>query len=279
MGPAAVIGALLTPATSVALGEVISSWQLSGTTAPYALGIVRDDTYVYGVFYHEANVGSLRRFTTTGSFLDSVPLTVSGTVRDGDSCDLGAAYCVVISIVAGTSGRVYKVVKSTGSIANSFSVTTSASNPQNIAYIANIGYYAVGGGYTGTTINMYTTLGMSAGTWTISSGQTYMGALAWSSTVNWMSGSYVIYSAWSAGIGHTVFTYPGATVVGGANWGAISGGYANGSCCGPGAPGTIYTQFWANMYTGSGLYCFQYMLQPHMEISPASLGRIRAQYR
>jgi hypothetical protein len=269
------------PQPNPALGSVISSFQMTAVVAPYALGIVRDNTYVYGVLYNAANSGYLRSYTPAGSVVGSVAVSGTGTVRDGDTCDLGASYCSLIWVGSGAAGIVTKNVLATGSQVNSFAVSAPSTQAMDIAYLTTNGYYAIGCGYSGTSVSMYTTAGASAGTWsTANSGFTYCGGLAWSATVNNATGSYVMFSSWTAGQGHTVLSYPSGAVVGSANWGIVGGGNCNGSCCGLGAPTTYGTTFWANMYNGSTLNAYQYDLgNTAGAITPASLGKVKSLYR
>ena len=107
--------AILAAATnSVALGSVISTFYLSGTAQPYALGIYRDATYVYGVLY-SSGATYLRSYTTAGVPVGSI--TLGGAVRGPGHSQLGAGY------MAGVDN--YRVVHyniSAGSLIDSFIV-------------------------------------------------------------------------------------------------------------------------------------------------------------
>lgn len=269
------------PASHDALGSVISSFYVSGTSAPVCLGAARDATYVYAILYSAAGSAVLRTYTPAGSQVGSVTITVpsSGTSRDADISHLGANYLSLTSITSGTAGVLSQVIKSTGSIASSFSVTGPGTYAGDVTYIPSVSYYLIGALYSGTSTNVYTTSGSSAGSWSISAaGMSYCGGLAYATKFNNVTGSYVIVSPWTAGLPHATLNYPAGTAVN-TSWGAVSGANTNGSCVGAGSASTEEF-FWANqVLNSSSMYMYQIDLGNGVGIAPASLGKVKSLYR
>jgi hypothetical protein len=251
-------GAILAAATaaSAALGSVISTFYLSGTAQPYALGIYRDATYVYGVLY-SSGATHLRSYTTAGTPVGSIPL--GGAARGPGHSQLGAGYMGAVD-----NDRVVHYDISTGSRIASFSV---ASGARAYDYIPGGPYVYVA---TDRTIYCYTTTGSLVRVIPVAS---YVGGVAASRYVENRVGEYLIVGPWSSGM--PAYVYSGGSLL----RSFVVVGTTNGCVAGAGAPRTHGTTYWCNQYIGSGLYAYQLDLgNTNVGVAPASVGRIKAIY-
>ena len=253
-------GAILAAATaaSAALGSVISTFSLSGTAQPYALGIYRDAKYVYGVLY-SSGATYLRSYTTSGVPVGSI--TLGGAARGPGHSQLGAGYMGAVD-----NSRVVHYDISTGSRIASFSV---ASGARAYDYIPGGPYVYVA---TDRTVYCYTTAGSLVRVFPVSS---YVGGLAATEYLNNRAGEYVVVGPWSSGMPAYVYTGGGSLLRS-----FVVVGTTNGCVAGAGAPRTYGTTYWCNQYIGSGLYAYQIDLgNTNAALAPASVGEIKALYR
>jgi len=246
------------PFSFAALGSTISSFYLSGTAQPYALGIYRNATYVYGVLYSSGGT-YLRSYTTSGTPVGSI--TLGGGVRDPGHSQLGAGYMGGVD-----NSRVVHYDISTGSRIASFSV---ASGARAYDYIPGGPYVYVA---TDRTVYCYTTAGSLVRAFPVSS---YVGGLAATRDLNNRAGEYIVLGPWSSGM--PAYVYSG---VGSLLRSFVVVGTTNGCVAGAGAPRTYGTTYWCNQYIGSGLYAYQIDLgNTNAAVAPTSVGKIKALFR
>jgi hypothetical protein len=253
------------------LGSVISSFQFSGLTAPYALGICVDDNYVYGVMY--GSPCFLRTYTKTGSIVGSVTLTGFTTSRGGSNCHLGTGYFTI----AENSGYILRHVnKTTGATAGSFGVSGFGSQLIDNAFDGT--YYYVAGGTANGSFQRYTTAGSSAGTWTFSGFPANVGGDGYATKALNVAGSYMVVGSWAASSTCSVVNIATGAVVGsfvpsGANFNGLEVGASS-------TPATVGDTIWGNEYISAQLWCYQRQLDNLPgAVAPASIGHVKALYR
>jgi len=258
------------------IGSVLQSWQMSGTSSPYALGVARDTSYVYGVFY--GSPCFLRSYSATGSAVGSVTLAGFSTARGASDSHLGTGY---VAIADASTNMIRIVYKPTGSTVSSFGVTPAGGGYLlDCAY--NGAYYFAAGGSSKGSFNLYTTSGSSAGTWTASGASSIAstGGYDWSPWVdNQNNGGtgYLIIMSWNAGGTNFIVTYPQGSLVG--SW-AMAGMNANGCFVGPASDPARSPDLWALMYNGSALMVYEIDLGNYnVGVAPRSLGCVKALYR
>lgn len=257
------------------IGSVLQSWQMSGTSSPYALGVARDTSYVYGVFY--GSPCFLRSYSATGSAVGSVTLAGFSTARGASDSHLGTGY---VAIADASTNMIRIVYKPTGSTVSSFGVTPAGGGYLlDCAY--NGAYYFAAGGSSKGSFNLYTTSGSSAGSWTASGASSIASTGGYDSCVKINEGTpadYVVIATWNAGGTNFVVTYPAGSAVGSF---VVSGCNANGVMCGPCVTANHGTTLHGNWYTGSALNYVETDLGNTTPdaVSPASIGHIKALYR
>jgi hypothetical protein len=239
-----------------AVGDVISSFYMTGTSAPTALGIYRDSACVYGLVYNSG--GYLWSYTTAGSYIGSVTLAGATYPRDADQIHTGTGY---LGVIDGLVGRVYTVA--TGSLVTSTVIPVS----WGFGYAAGGPYYYYG---RGTTVQCYSTMGSLLNSFSVPS---QGGGLAGTTAFNGLNGNYVIFAPAAAG---TTYVYTNAGVMVGS---FVVPGATNGCVCGAGAPTSYGTTYWANQNTGGGMYAYQVDLGSATAVVPKSLGTVKAIFR
>jgi len=258
------------------IGSVIRSFYMTGLTAPYALGIYRDPSYVYGIGYYSSGSGYLIRFSATGSSAGSVSISGCGTVRGADKAHLGNGYLCIAD--AGIQ-RVLIYRTSGGSPVTSFSVSAS---PWAMNVFWDGTYYNVNGYSNLRTFYRYSTSGSSAGTWSCSgwpSSMTYIGGAAYAQMGNTSTGPYFVACSWSSGQPMCMTTYPDGSLV--RTW-SMPSSNGNGLCYGDSSsPSTYGAAIWANWYTGSSLYAYEIDIDARngASVTPTSLGKVKSLYR
>lgn len=258
-----------------AIGSIIRSFFMTGTSTPYALGIYRDSSYVYGIGYAGASSGALIRFTATGSSAGSVSITGCGTVRGADKAHLGNGY---LSIADAGLARVLIYRTSGGSPVTSFSASGS---PWTMNVFWDGTYYCTNGYSNRGTYYRYTSTGSSGGTWTCAgwpSSMTYNGGAAYAQMGNNSTGPYFVACSWSSGQPMVMTTYPAGSLV--RTW-SMPSSNGNGLCYGDSSsPGTYGAAIWANWYTGS-LYAYEIDIDARggSNVQPTSLGKVKSLYR
>jgi hypothetical protein len=264
-------------AQSDAIGSSIRSFRMTGLVAPYALGIYRDPSYVYGIGYTGSSTAYLLRFTSTGSSTGSFAITGVGQPRDADRAHLGAGY---LSFVDANTLRCYIFRTSGGAAVSSFPCSGSP-YPLNVFWDGS--YYCVNGSSNRGLFYRYTTSGSSDGTWSCAgwpAGITVAGGAALANAGNNTTGTpYFVACSWSAGEPMLMTTYPGGSLV--RTW-SMPNSNGNGICYGDSSnPSTYGASIWANWYTGSGLYAFEIDINARnaSNVTPASLGKVKSLYR
>jgi hypothetical protein len=251
------------------VGSVISTFRLSPYTAPYANGINRDASYVYGVMHSHPGMDYLYRFTAAGSFVSSVEMPNTVRPHGADHCHLGAGYLCIIDPGAGSGyySELYFVLKTTGSAVTSFAVF-SGWFPRTVMWDG--GYYYVAGVDNAGVFTMYTAAGSNAGSWKPSgwpSAMTSTGGLAYAAAANGLPGTYLVASA----NGSLVATFREPFV---ACYGAVVGDSSR--------PATYGAAYWiCESVSGGELYAVEIDIRGRNETSvlPASLGKVKAIYR
>ncbi len=252
------------PAQCDTLGSVIRSFTMSGTSTPYALGIFRDASYVYGVFY---SPNHLRRFTSTGSMVSTHSISGASVPRGGDVAHLGSGY---MSLVCPTTRRLY-VYRVTGGAPVASMTAAGSAWPMNNFYDGT--YYYTNGPNNRGMFYRYTTSGSSAGTWTCSFPMSTCGGATYVDKFNGGSGGYIVACSWTSGQASAGFTKAGSLV----RSFTLPRNNTNGACGGPssGAFGEVY---WVNRYTGS-LVAMEIDLGNTTSVTPISLGKVKSLFR
>ncbi|NIT37139.1 MAG: hypothetical protein GTN49_11690 [candidate division Zixibacteria bacterium] len=264
-------------AASADVGSVISSFPWNATPAPG--GIYRDASYVYAVVRNVSGPEFLRRYTTAGSALGSVPLAMTYP-REGDLSHLGAAYLCVID---DDTDRLHVVNKTSGATASSFAVTGPGDkSPREVAWDGT--YYYVGGGVQDPGhYNLYTAAGSLARSWRPAgwpSGLTVPNALAYSSAAAGKEGHYLLASSAMYSQPNVVIDMPSGSLV--ASWVMPVYNGAAGAVCGVSSrPGTYRAAYWANWNSRNTWYAFEFDIGAAVNpaVLPVSLGKIKAIYR
>ncbi len=249
------------PAGAV-VGSIISSFQLTATAQPYAAGIYRDDTYVYGVLY-SSGLDYLRTYTVTGSVVGSVYLSGSVIPRDADHSLLGAGYVDILD--AGIMQLVTYELDGTWVSNKPLPDGTTA-----FGYCGNCEYY-----YTARNGNIYryTKAGSLMGSF-------YAGGdihgLAAVEVFNGLDGEYVVIGRTGGPSITYVYNATGALIY---NF-VLPGNGTEGSVCGRGEPKEFGRTYWANLYTGAAYWAYQVDIGgTGIDVAPASLGKVKALYR
>jgi hypothetical protein len=259
------------------VGSVISSFPWNATPAPG--GIYRDDAYVYAVVRDVSGPEHLRRYTTAGSLLGSVPLAMTYP-REGDHSHLGASYFCVID---DDTDRLHMVNKTSGATASSFAVTgPGEKSPREVTWDGV--YYYVGGGVQDPGhYNLYTAAGSLARSWRPAgwpSGLTVPNALAYSSVAVGREGCYLVASSAMYSQPNVVIDIVGGSLV--ASWVMPVYNGAAGAVCGVSSrPGTYRAAYWVNWNSRNTWYAFEFDIGAAVNpaLLPASVGKIRAIYR
>jgi hypothetical protein len=255
-----------TPASTDAVGSIISSFMMSGTSTPYALGIYRDASYVYGIFYSPSHI---RRYTTAGSIVSTHAFSGLTVNRGADHAHLGSGYLSI----ADNSGRKVGIFRLTGG-APITTFTVSGVN-MNVAFD---GTYYYSNAYTNRGLfYRYTTSGSSAGTWSATG---WPGAMASCGGVAYVdkfmggSGGYFVACSWTSGQPSAGFTKAGSLV----RSFTLPPANSNGTVGGPssGAFGEVY---WVNRYSGSALQAMEVDLGNTTSVTPTSLGKVKSLFR
>jgi len=261
---------------SDAIGSIIRSFRMTGLVTPYALGIYRDSSYVYGIGYTGSSTAYLLRFTATGSSAGSVAITGVGQPRDADKAHLGNGY---LSFVDATTLRCYVFRTSGGAAVSSFPCSGSP-YPLNVFWDGT--YYLTNGSSDRGLFYRFTTSGSSAGTWRCAgwpSSITYNGGAAYAQRGNNSTGPYFVGASWSNGEPMCMTTYPAGSLV--RTWSTPSFN-CNGLCYGDSSsPSTYGASIWADWYTGSALYAYEFDIDARggSSVMPTSLGKVKSLYR
>jgi len=251
------------------VGSIICSWNMSGTSTPYALGICRDASYTYGVFYSPAFLRSY--VAPSGSVAGSVSMAGFSVPRGGSNCHLGTGYFTISE----ASGNLLRHVnKTTGATAGSFGVSGFGTTLTDNGF--NGTYYFVAGGTANGSFQLYSTSGSSAGSWTFPTSFQYVGGHDYVAKALNVAGSYYVMGTWQTGGGNNIVaTYPGGSVV--ASWNSAPYNY-NGMMCGPSSNAAKGDTVWGNEYSSS-LNAVERDLDNIAGVAPASIGHIKALYR
>jgi hypothetical protein len=255
------------------IGSVIRSFFMTSTSQPYALGIFRDSSYVYGIGY-SSGTDYLLRFTATGSSAGSVTIPGCATPRGADKSHLGNGYLCLVD----PANRLYVYRTSGGSPVTSFSASGS---PWAMNVFWDGTYYCTNGYSNRGIYYRYTSSGSSAGTWSCSgwpSSMTYNGGAAFAQRGNNSTGPYFVACSWSSGQPMVMTTYPAGSLV--RTW-SMPSSNGNGLCYGDSSsPSTYGAAVWANWYTGS-LYAYEIDIDARggSSVKPTSLGKVKSLYR
>lgn len=254
------------------VGSVISSFQISTTTAPYALGIYRDASYVYGVMY-STGADYLRSFTTAGSTVGSVELKGATTPRGAAHSHLGSGY-VAICDATGLVLRNYAV--KTGSQVTSFSYA-AVGNQGEPFYNGTEYYICRGWAPNAKQWYRFTTTGSLAGVWT-ASGYPFTYCRAAGFTKQAGKTTYMVASEAATANRHAIISMPHGDLI--RSWAGTATYISNGGICGPGAPTSYGTTYWVNTYIPPlALWAYQWDLgKTGVAVAPASLGKVKSLY-
>jgi hypothetical protein len=256
-------------------GAVISSFRMTGVAKPYALGIYRDASYVYGLI-HGSSQNYLYRFTAAGTRVSSYVLNGTSTPRDACRAHVGAGY---LAFVDATKRHLLVFPVTGGSAVTSFPVA-GASFPLNCFWDGT--YYYVNGPSDLGKFNRYEETGAAAGTWSCAGwpdGMTYCGGAAHADYGNNAPGPYFVATSWLGGEPMCMTTFPGGSLV--RTWTPPLEN-ANGLAYGKSSrPATYGDAVWAAWFTGSSLYAFEFDVAARTKpaVAPASIGKIKSLYR
>ncbi len=242
--------------------SIISSFRISGKTAPYARGIYRPwySNIIYGIFYDGPGRHSLRIFTTVGSLVGTYPMSGGVLLGDADFAPAGyAGYFAVIDegtheLKAYTStGSFYRVIRTLPSDVVGYGVGGHVT-----AYV----YLGTRGGFVyrytpeWSFLTSYST-GVEIGD--LAAGQGYNGY--WG---DWLE-------VGPARSGEPVRVYTG-------------GGYFYGSFSLPGVSNRGASAGFRSAYVclrdlGTEIWAYAVDLGPLMPVVPTSLGRVKALFK
>lgn len=261
------------------IGSVISSYWLGFGKPGLCLGVYRDASYVYGVVY---NPNVLRRFTPSGSFIDSVPLARIIYPRGADHCHLGGGYLCICDEYR----HLHFVNKSTGSTVSSFTAAGAGSGEMANVFWDGV-YYYVAGEYSKGRFNRYTASGAYAGLWVATGWPSSMagtGGAAYSNIANYAAGDYLVASTyyWTPYCPSCIIDIDTGSLV--ATW-DLPPLYpisirASGAVCGPAYPPKYGAAYWVGCFTMDGTKMFQVDIGGRSSaVTPASVGKVKAIYR
>jgi hypothetical protein len=256
------------------IGSIISSFKLSAFAEPYALGVYRGPSYVYGVMYF-SGADYLYRFSTGGSLLASFALDGTSQPRGADVAHLGSGY---LSLVDAGTNRLYVFRTTGGAPITSFPVAASP-NAQNCFWDGT--YYHVNGSANLGRFNRYTPAGAAAGKWTCAAwpaAMTTIGGAAYAHRGNGGDGPYFVACSWSPSQPSCMTTYPGGSLV--RTW-ATPMCNGNGMAYGDSSkPGVYGAAVWSSWYTGTDLYAMEFDVGARNAAAfvPVSLGQLKALY-
>jgi hypothetical protein len=249
---------------------------MSLISPPYALGIYRDSSYVYGVMYGTGR-NYLHRFTTNGTLTGEYALYETVLPRGADRAHLGEGY---LSLVDGNTGYLYVFSTSGGTPVTSFPV---ASGPYPLSCFWDGNYYYANGSSDTGKFRRYTAGGAAAGQWICAgwpSAMTTCGGATIANAGNNTTGSpYFVACSWSIGQPMCMTTYPAGSLV--RTW-AMPDANGNGLCYGDSSSPSAYgAAVWADWYTGSALYAYEIDIGARggSNVKPASLGKLKSLYR
>jgi hypothetical protein len=263
-----------TPAAD-GIGAVISSFRMTGTAKPYALGVYRDSSYVYGLV-HGSSQNYLYRFTAGGTRVSSYVLSGTSTPRDACPAHVGSGY---LAFVDATKRHLYTFPVTGGSAVASFPVA-GAPFPLNCFWDGS--YYYVNGASDLGVFNKYTETGTPDGAWSCTGwpdGMTYCGGAAYAEKGNNGSGPYFVACSWLGGEPMCMTTFSGGSLV--RTW-TPPPENGNGLAYGKSSlPGTYGDAVWAAWFTGSAQYAYEFDIAARSKpaVEPASIGKIKSLYR
>lgn len=261
------------------IGSVISSYYLAFGEPGLCFGVYRDASYVYGVV---RNPHVLRRFTPSGSFIDSVPLAHVIYPRGADHCHLGAGYLCICD----EYHHLRFVNITTGSTVSSFTAEGAGSGEMANVFWDGV-YYYVAGEYSSGLFNRYRASGVFAGLWVATGWPSRVagtGGAAFSNIANCAQGNYLIASAydWFTGCPSCIIDVDTGSLV--ATW-DLPAFYpfavrASGAVCGPAYPSSYGVVYWVGCFTLDGTMMLQVDVDGRCPaVTPASVGKIKAIYR
>jgi hypothetical protein len=257
------------------IGSVISSFRMTGATKPYALGIYRDPSYVYGLV-HGLSQNSLYRFTAAGTLLNSYVLKGTSTPRDACTAHVGAGY---LALVDATARRLFVFPVTGGAAVTSFPVAGSPF-PMNCFWDGE--YYYVNGASDREEFAKYGESGAAGGAWTCTGWpdeMTYCGGAAYAERGHNGEGPYVVACSWLAGEPMCMATLLTGSLV--RTW-AVPAGNGNGLAYGKSSRPAVYGDaVWSAWFTGSALYAFEFDVAARTKpaVAPSSIGNVKALYR
>jgi len=257
------------------IGSVISSFKMSPLAEPFALGVYRDPSYVYGAMY-TSGTDYLYRFTPGGARVSSFALNGTLKPRGADPAHLGFGY---LSVVDADARKLYVFRTTGGSPVTKFSVGGSP-YPLNCFWDGN--YYYVNGSSDVGKFNRYTTAGAGAGRWTCAGWPgviTTVGGAAYAHRGNNGKGPYLVACSWTARQPMCMTTFPGGLLI--RTW-TVPANNGNGLAYGDSSkPGVYGAAVWGCWYTNDGMYATQFDVEARgaAVVVPVSLGKVKSLYR
>ncbi len=248
---------------------------MTGTAKPYALGIYRDPSFVYGLV-HGSSQNYLYRFGVAGSLLGSYTLKGTSTPRDACPAHVGAGY---LAFVDATERRLFVFRVTGGAAVTSFPVAGSPF-PMNCFWDGQ--YYYVNGAADRGEFDKYGESGAVGGTWTCADWpdeMTYCGGAAYAEKGHNGEGPYVVACSWLGGEPMCMATFSTGSLV--RTWAAPAQN-GNGLAYGKSSQPAVYGDaIWSAWFTGSALYAFEFDVAARSKpaVAPASLGKVKALYR
>jgi hypothetical protein len=241
--------------------SVISSFKVSGSAGPYALGVYRSNKYVYEIMY-ASPAPALRRYTVAGSLLSVKALNGATVLRDAGPSDLGAGY---FSALEADSGRLITFTTA-GSFVSAREVPRDA---RGFTRERGDRGFCLG---RGRYVYFYASSGKVAGSfyaaWDV-------GDLAAINCFAGEPGDYILVGYVGANQPVRVYTRNGSLVM----YFSLSGVYNRGGDCGRAAPLRYGKSYWCNRRCADGTYAFQVEVGYADAVAPASVGKVKALFR
>ena len=260
-------------------GSVISSFRLSGYSAPYANGIYVGDSYVTSIYCNATGRDYFYRYRFNGTLVGSYGLNGTSSPQGGDSAHLGGGY---VSLVDPSTSRLLVFRANGGTPVTSFAVSGPGSgNLQDVMWTGS--YYEVTDHLGNGRFNRYTSTGSFAGMVAYNgwpAAMTSIGAAAFSDVANGRSGSYLVASSRANGQPSCIINIGGSgSLV--ATFG-MPPYFASGGCCGRSSKLQKYgTAYWTTWIVADGIWCYEVDIggKGATGVVPSSLGKVKSIYR
>lgn len=274
---AAAVCCAITPASGA--GSIISSFRLSGYSAPYANGIYVGNNYVTTIYCNSTGRDYFYRYRFNGTLVGSFGLNGTSSPQGGDAAHLGTGY---VSLVDSSTSRLLIYRASGGAPITSFAVSGPGSgNLQDVMWTGS--YYEVTDHLGNGRFNRYTSNGSFVRTVAYSgwpSAMTSTGAVAFSGVADGRAGAYLVASSRANGQPSCIINIGGSgSLV--ATFG-MPPYFASGGCCGRSSKVNKYgSAYWTTWIVANAIWCYEVDIggKAATAVVPSSLGQVKAIYR